>query len=121
LRDAVEWTNFPLKPEFHVKVRAAFDYGVVRRSDNGYVGRAIVGVARLVDSEPLRAALKEGHEACAVMVSDTLYQDAVVDDLEGFPAEHFAQAAVLEKEYRACAWLYTPPTSETGYTDDQLG
>src|SRR5690606_30657101 len=44
-------------PHERMRLRAALGQGTVRVAENGYVGRAVVAVSRLVDAQPLRAAL----------------------------------------------------------------
>ncbi|WP_157856940.1 hypothetical protein [Streptomyces sp. PRh5] len=107
--EAVEWVNEPLKEAAQIQLRAAFDTGVVRRAANGYVGRAVISVARLVNSKPLRNMLVESPDSpLALAVSDSLYQDVVLSGLPGLPVNRFQQVAIEEKEYAGWAWILAP-------------
>ncbi|MEV8052135.1 hypothetical protein [Streptomyces bacillaris] len=104
--EAVRWVNEPLRESARIKVRAAFDVGVVRTAVNGYVGRAVTSVSRLVDSAPLRAQLTASSASeVAVALSDSLYQDVVATGLPGLPPESFEQIPVEVKEFATWAWL----------------
>ena len=114
LVEAVEWVNEPLKKSAQIQLRAAFDTGVVRRAANGYVGRAVISVARLVNSKPLRNMLVESPGSpLALAVSDSLYQDVVLSGLPGLPVNRFQQVAIEEKEYAGWAWILAPNPSLT--------
>ncbi|MFD0496094.1 MULTISPECIES: hypothetical protein [Streptomyces violaceusniger group] len=114
LMEAVEWVNEPLKEAAQIQLRAAFDTGVVRHAANGYVGRAVISVARLVNSKPLRNMLVESPDSpLALAVSDSLYQDVVLSGLPGLPVNRFQQVAIEEKEYAGWAWLLAPHRNMT--------
>ena len=106
ITEAVHWINEPLRESARIKVRVAFDAGVVRTARNGYVGRAVTSVARLVDSAPLKSELALSPTSqVAVMLSDSLYQDVVATGLPGLPPTLFEQIPVEHKEFATWAWL----------------
>ncbi|MFD9304673.1 hypothetical protein ACFWCB_18790 [Streptomyces sp. NPDC060048] len=106
ITEAVHWINEPLRESTRIKVRVAFDVGVVRTAANGYVGRAVTSVARLVDSALLKSELAASAASeVAVVLSDSLYQDVVATGLPGLPPESFEQIPVEVKEFATWAWL----------------
>jgi hypothetical protein len=86
-------------------LRLALDEGVVDLSANGFVGRAVVGVSRLVNAKPLRDALDDGDDL-AVILSGGVYRDWVHSGRSVARAEWFSEEPVREKEYEAHAWLW---------------
>ncbi|KXK60946.1 hypothetical protein AWW66_16095 [Micromonospora rosaria] len=92
-----------------LRLRLAVHQGAVRPGPNGHVGKAVVTVSRLVNSTPLRRALAAFPGAnLAMILSDDVFQSLVVGEHTTYQADAFREVAVVEKEYRASAWLRVP-------------
>ncbi len=93
-----------------IRLRVALHRGLVKPADNGWVGTASIAVHRILDSPPLRAALRD-HEAAGFVlgVPDVLYQD-VIRHLDDPPADSFRQVRIdlPAKRFTENAWLYVP-------------
>jgi hypothetical protein len=97
-----------------MRLRLALDEGPVDRSVNGFVGRAVVGVSRLVNAQPLRQALAWADRAdLAVMLSDGVHRDWVRSGRSSVRPERCRLTRVVEKEYVADAWLWLPAGDST--------
>ncbi len=102
LNGDVPWEN-------RLRLRLAIHYGTAIANVNGHSGQGPVEVARLCDSPPLRAALKESRADLAVMLSDRIFTDVVRHGhaLSVAP-EDFREVEVNVKEFRERAWLWIP-------------
>lgn len=106
---AARTVNNDLNDHARLRVRVALDRGLVTPSVNGWVGRSTIAVHRLLDSQPLRAALAERPDRdCAVIVSDTIYQDVARHGYEGLSPSEFGEALVSlpNKNFTERAWLH---------------
>ncbi|MEW2354879.1 hypothetical protein [Spirillospora sp. NPDC029432] len=95
--------------ENRLRLRLAVHHGTAIADVNGRSGQGPVEVARLCDSPPLRAALKESRADLAVMLSDRIFTDVVRHGhaLSVAP-EDFREVKVEVKEFRERAWLWIP-------------
>jgi hypothetical protein len=92
-----------------LRLRLAMDEGMVSQARNGFAGRTVVAVSRLVSSAVSREALRRHPEADLVIVlSDRVYADWVCSGRSTVRADLFRQVVVTEKEYTAVAWLWLP-------------
>jgi hypothetical protein len=92
-----------------LRLRLAMDEGMVSQAPNGFAGRAVVAVSRLVSSAASREALRHRPEADLVIVlSDRVYADWVCSGRSAVRADLFRQVVVTVKEYTAVAWLWLP-------------
>jgi hypothetical protein len=87
-----------------IRLRMATDIGTVGLGPLGFTADAVIRFSRLVDSKPIRDAVKEHDTDLVALVSDTLYQDVITrfDDLARLPFQH---VDVEVKNYRTCAHL----------------
>ncbi|HEX7306993.1 hypothetical protein [Lentzea sp.] len=87
-----------------IRLRMAADIGPVEQGVLGFGGPTVIRFCRLVDSDPIRAAMKEADTDIAIIVSDTLYNDVLrqYGDLVRLP---FQQCTVAVKNYQATAHL----------------
>jgi hypothetical protein len=103
--------NQGLAPEARVRLRIAVHQGLVHLDGaNGFSGRPIVEVSRLVDSPQLKAALRAFPGAnAALVVSDSIYHE-VVEQYEDLRPEQFARviASIPDKDFSTPAWIYVP-------------
>lgn len=96
--------NEDLADSARVRLRVAFDAGVVRRAANGYSGDAVVAACRLRDAEVVKGMLAGSPGDLVVVVADHLYRD-LREDARG---RTFVQASVSVKELAAMAWIHLP-------------
>jgi hypothetical protein len=92
-----------------IRLRMATDVGTVGLGPLGFTGDAVVRFSRLVDSQPLRNAVRENDTDFVALVSDTLYRDIITrfDDLATLP---FQEVDVEVKNYQARAHLLVCPS-----------
>ncbi|MER6194960.1 hypothetical protein [Streptomyces cyaneofuscatus] len=93
-----------------MRIRMACDVGTFKEGANGYVGEAVLSFCRLLDSPPLRNALKDREEAeLGLLISQFLYQQVLAPRYPGLNAEEFTPVTAVVKHFQAEAWLYTSP------------
>jgi hypothetical protein len=69
-------------------------------------------VARLVEAEPLRAALRDNHRLdLAAVVSDALYEAVIRHGYGYIGPSCFQPVRVVVKEYDGLAWQLLPGTA----------
>lgn len=107
-------------PGVALRIRAACARDTVTQARSGYVGRAVVTVARLLDSPAAGAALAADRAALlAVIIADDLYRDVIARAEPGVPADWFRWVSVELPDQGwhgsgwVCAWrpgtLEAPP------------
>jgi tetratricopeptide (TPR) repeat protein len=112
---ALQQHNRHLNDANRVRLRMAMGSGLAFRGQNGFAGRVVIEACRLLDSEPVRRALNDyPHTDLAVIVSDDLYQDVIVNDFRDLRADDFWQVkAVLPgKGFSADAWVFVADRSD---------
>ncbi|WP_449347647.1 hypothetical protein [Streptomyces xanthochromogenes] len=95
-----------------MRLRAVVAGGYVKRDAFGWVGSDLNHACRLLDGEPLRAALRERPDDLALCVSSAVYEGVVRHSHTGVPAEHFTRIAVPSKNGALTAWLHGPAPVE---------
>ncbi|MBE1491930.1 hypothetical protein [Plantactinospora soyae] len=89
-----------------VRLRVALHRGLVEPAPNGWVGTSAIAVHRLLDSPPVRAALR-AHTGggFVVVVPDFLYQDVILPGQ--MAADDYTDVTVElpEKNFVARSWL----------------
>ena len=92
-----------------LRLRLAIDDGPASPAANGFSGRAVVGVSRLINSGPIRRALELADQAAlAVMVSHVVFRDWIESGLATVDPRLFRRVRVKEKEVDEDAWLWLP-------------
>jgi Cyclic nucleotide-binding domain len=88
-----------------IQLRVALDVGPVTSDELGVSGRAIINVARLLDTAELKDAMKANHALLGLIVSDFIYELSVrhTSVLESFGA--FRPVDVSVKEMETQAWV----------------
>lgn len=106
LRLALTGYNRTRNSEGRIRLRIALHLGQVLVDRTGLTGRPAVTAARLVDSPPVRAVLKENEALdTALIVSDDLYESTIVERFGGLEPERFVQIEVAMDKYTGVAWL----------------
>lgn len=75
----------------------------------GWVGRDLNHAVRLLDSGPLKEALKNRAEDCVLCASDGVYQGVVSNGHLGVRPEDFHRITLETKEGPTVAWLHGAP------------
>ncbi len=105
-------------PATRLRLRVAFDIGLVERDSAGWTGPPLVRVARLVDAEETRNALRQNPQADFVVVlSDPLYREVVRQGFGDIDPDAYRQVLLRAKEFDGLAWLLVPgeaPTAPAG-------
>jgi hypothetical protein len=95
--------------ERRFRLRLALDHGLARAASNGFAGRAVVTVSRLVGCQPLRQALTAAPDAnLAVILSRQVYSELVLGGHTRLAPTDFRRVPVSEKELTDEAWLRVP-------------
>jgi hypothetical protein len=98
--------NAALPPERRIRLRMAVHFGAAMPAENGYAGQGVVAVSRLVDSPPVRAALKVAPTANIVLaLSRQVFDDVVRQGHVSFSESEFTRVRIQVKEYQDEAWL----------------
>ncbi|WP_422754024.1 hypothetical protein [Micromonospora sp. WMMD708] len=96
-------------PENRIRLRMAMNVGVAYPADNGFAGQGVVVVSRLLNSTPVRRALKVARTAnLALIVSAGLFDDVVCQGHTTLGPGDFRRVDISEKEYQGHAWLRVP-------------
>jgi hypothetical protein len=100
--------------EQRMRLRVALHRGLVKEGANGWIGNAPIAVHRILDSEPLREAVRNHPAATfALGVPDVLYRDVIQAQPAGRPplASDFEEMTVdlPAKNFVERGWLYVGP------------
>ncbi|WP_117212102.1 hypothetical protein [Allorhizocola rhizosphaerae] len=104
----LERYNESRTPAYHLRLRLAIHHGAAMRAEMGYTGQGVVQVNRLVDCVPVRSLLKDERVCLAVILSDNVFQDIVVQGHTSLRYKDFKATTVTNKEYTKRAWLRAP-------------
>ena len=92
-----------------IRMRIAFDLGLIEPHLQGWMGAPLIRVARLIEAEPLRSALTADNRLDLVaVVSDELFETALRQGYGYIGPSCFQAVRVLVKEFDGLAWLLTP-------------
>jgi hypothetical protein len=94
-----------------LRLRISVGQGTIQVGATGFASRAVITVARLLDSAELRAALAAAPAAdVAVIVTSDLYEDVFSQGYGGLPAAEFKEVRVWipAKKFAANAWIQVP-------------
>jgi hypothetical protein len=98
-----------------IRLRMAVGVGVVERRPAEFRGPLIVDLTRLVDAEPLRAALTNYPNAdLAVAISDHLHAMVIRPGYPGIPGRQLTRVDVVAKEFSEPAWIWISTRQWTG-------
>ncbi|XVQ12321.1 hypothetical protein ACQP1W_07085 [Spirillospora sp. CA-255316] len=102
--------------ELRLRLRVALHVGLVddERPDAPGISTATVDVNRLLDSDPLRDALKHsdpGVTFAAFLLSEDIFRPHVLGGRTSLRESQFTEVAVKVKQYARPAYLYVPVPS----------
>lgn len=109
--NALREVNVGRDEHSRLRLRLALDRGLLVRGSNGWVGTSTIAVHRLLDSPPLRDALKvDPVTDYALMASRTLYEDVISHGYGGLTPDEFTGVEIdlPQKGFSSRAWLFTP-------------
>ena len=87
-----------------IRLRVALHHGQVFFDEAGASAASVIHACRLVDSHPVRDALKRGESPLALIVSDDFYREVVRAEPAAAPAT-YAEVQVTSKETDCVGWL----------------
>lgn len=111
LAEALRRTNHGLSAEERVRLRVALHRGLMKPADSGWVGTAAIAVHRILDSPPLRAAIRDTPTADYVLgVPDLLYQDVIRHSAVPPLPHQFTEITIdlPDKGFVEHGWLHVP-------------
>lgn len=102
-----------------IRLRMTVGVGIVGPGAVGFAGSMVIGISRLLDSVPLRAAITEHPEAdLAILLSDHVHAYVIRPGYPGLPAADFRPVDVATKEFREPAWLWVSDQGNLAEQDD---
>lgn len=107
LVSALQAHNLTHPPEERIRLRLVLHAGEVTRDGRGVTGPAIIHAFRLLDSPPLKEALRESTGVLAIVASDWFYDEVIRHHAEYAPGE-YTRAAVDVKETNGFGWIRLP-------------
>ncbi len=91
-----------------LRLKVAVHAGEIHQDANGFVGFDVNHAFRLLESELVRYAIRTSSAACAVIVSDSVYQSVIRHGYGDVATTEYARAHVVNKEDESVAWLRLP-------------
>ncbi|WP_326729962.1 hypothetical protein [Streptomyces phaeochromogenes] len=101
---------FASSAQMRLRIVLSSGYVAVDELD-GWVGSDLNHAVRLLNSDPLRDALKQRDDDCVLCVSDGIYQGVVRHGPLGVRPDDFHRITVETKEGPTVAWLHGEPGS----------
>ena len=98
-------------PQARMRLRLALHAGEVHLDGAGFGGGSLVAVMRLIDADALRDALRTAPDDLAVIVSEQLHRDVVLQRYRGIDPAEYHEVQVSRKEFRQPAWIRVPGLS----------
>ncbi|NUT93849.1 MAG: hypothetical protein HOY78_17705 [Saccharothrix sp.] len=96
-------------PGARLRLRVAMHTGVLTPNALGFSGPALITLARLLDSPPVREALVAQPRAnLAQIISGSLYEKAVAAELDGLRPRQFREVKVDVKTFHETAYVHVP-------------
>ncbi|WP_190862164.1 hypothetical protein [Actinomadura sp. RB99] len=106
VRTGLRKVNKTLHPDNQLRLRMAVHEGYVYRDQEGFVGKDLNHLFRLLNAPAFRASFESGE--LALIVSDDVYQDVVKWGPGLVEPAEFQQVVVTNKETRCLAWVNLP-------------
>ena len=103
-------------PQARMRLRLALHTGEVHLDGAGFGGGSLVVVMRLIDADALRGALRTATDDLAVIVSEQLYRDVVLQQYGGIDPAEYYEVQVSRKEFSQPAWIRVPRLSSGSHS-----
>ena len=104
---ALQAHNAEHPPEERLRMRMALHAGEITRDARGVTGTAIIHAARLLDSPPLKEALRTSTGLLAIIASAWFYDEVIRQHPENAP-EEYVRFDVVVKETTGIGWIRLP-------------
>ena len=98
-------------PQARMRLRVALHAGEVHLDGTGFGGESVVVVMRLIEADALRDALKTAPDDLAVIVSEQLHRDVVLQRYRGIDPAEYREVHVSRKQFSQPAWIRVPGLS----------
>ena len=108
LANALRLFNRNRLPKARMRLRVALHAGEVHLDGTGFGGESVVAVMRLIAADALRDALKTAPDDLAVIVSEQLHRDVVLQRYRGIDPAEYREVQVSRKQFRQPAWIRVP-------------
>jgi hypothetical protein len=95
-------------PQARMRLRVALHAGEVHLDGTGFGGESVVAVMRLIEADALRDALRTAPDDLAVIVSEQLHRDVVLQRYRGIDPAEYREVQVSRKEFSQPAWIRVP-------------
>jgi hypothetical protein len=95
-------------PSERMRLRIALHAGEVHLDGTGFGGEAVITVMRLIEADALRTALKKAPNDIAVIVSEQLHHDVVLQCYRSTDPAEYWRVDVAHKTFRQAAWIRVP-------------
>jgi len=113
LVSALQEHNSAHKPEEWIRMRMVLHAGEITRDVRGVTGPAIVHAFRLLDSPPLKEALRDSTGVLAIVAS-AWFHDEVIRHRPEYAPEEYEQVSVDVKETNGFGWIRLPDGERIG-------
>lgn len=103
------------QPELRIRLRMVVHAGEVHADGKGFYGEAIDVAIRLLDSAPVKKALKQTMSPLVLVVSDEIHSGIVAQGyLEGGVYRQLVRLRVASRQHRG--WVHIPDSGEPAST-----
>jgi hypothetical protein len=118
----IEYNAQATHPALRIRLRAVVHAGEVQADRRGFYGEAIDVAIRLMDSPPVKRALREAATPVVLVVSDEIHSAIVCHGYVGAD-EYFPLVRVRVAGKRHCGWVHVPDpvTSPTDANANVVG
>lgn len=99
--------NATADEQARIRLRMVIHSGEIERDRQGYSGPAVVLAHRLLDSRPLKKALRHSSGILALITSNEFFRNVVTSDPAANPGI-YRRVPVVAKETRTLAWICLP-------------
>ncbi|MGH8905547.1 MAG: hypothetical protein ACRD0K_03285 [Egibacteraceae bacterium] len=112
IRELVNELNFYNRwrnEDGRLRVRVALHHGEARREQGNFPGKAPITVCRLLDSEPLKNALRTTPQAhLALILSDRMFEDTVSERERGLDPADYTRVEIKQEKWKGIGWVTSP-------------
>ncbi len=111
----IEYNTKVIHPALQMRLRAVVHAGEVHGDSRGFYGEAIDVAIRLLDSTPVKRALKQAASPLVLVVSEGIYSEIVSHGyVDGDTYRPLVRVRVANKQHRG--WVYVPDPGDPSRT-----